>query len=248
MLSKIGILLMGLFVAGGSFAAQPQELFSSNRDSVLSGDCYKIEGCYFGVGTAIVRTSQSASDNFAKEKAVQAAKSNLISRKSIENVSWPNAIDKTCVAVLSQLAARYISVQSSVSGIEVLSIEKTGANAYIAVVSVPEANLRNVPDTSFEEIRSLFLDPHWLKSNFKSHPQELYQFYLTQKKLPESLAGVGFDNWNELQLDLFCGIPHHIANTNAAPGSVETERRSTGDAFPQKDSEFIGNVNDTIGF
>ena len=202
-------------VAGGSFAAKPQEAFSSNRDSVLAGDCYKADGYYFGVGSGIVRSARSASDNFAKEKAVQDAKSCLLGRKAVEGVAWPKSLDSHSIAVLSRLVYKYVTVRASISEIEVISVEKTDAVAYTAVVAASDANLKTVPRASFDEVKQILLDPHRLKANFMKHPKELYDFYLTQKKLPDELSKIDFTDWNAEQLDLFCGIPQPNVNTNA---------------------------------
>ena len=63
---NIALSFVVALVAGGSFAAKPQETFTNNRDCILAGDCYKAGGYYFGVGNGIVRSTRSASDNFAK--------------------------------------------------------------------------------------------------------------------------------------------------------------------------------------
>ena len=240
-------------VAGGSFAAKLQETFNNNRESILAGACYKEGGYYFGIGNGIVRSSRSASDNFAKEKAVQDAKSNLIGRKVVEGVSWPKSLDNHLIAVLSELAYKHVSVQVSVGEIEVISVEKTGSAVYTAVVAASEENLKNVPYASFDEVKLILLDPYRLKANFKKHSRELYEFYLTQKKLPNELAGIDFASWNAEQLDLFCGIPRPNVNTNAVVEKVKmntlgVRHSEAKEPNGAKQKEFIGNINETIEF
>ena len=246
MRSNILALLVAL-VAGGGFAAQPQETFDNNRENILSGDCYKVGGYYFGVGRGIIRTTRSASDNFAKEKAVQDAQANLVGRKAMEGVIWPDSLDKHSVAILERLALRFVSVQTDIGGAVVVSVEKSGVAMYTAVVAAPESNLQNVPRASLDEIKLGMLNPHWLKSNFKKSPKELYQFYLTQKKLPEELAGIAYADWSEEQLDVFCGVPRVVAATNAVPNKVDggARNKSGGTGGGQG---FVGNINETIDF
>ncbi len=251
---NIALSFVVALVAGGSFAAKPQETFNNNRERILAGDCYKTGGYYFGVGIGIVRSARSASDNFAKEKAVQDAKSNLICRKAVEGVVWPKSLDKHSIAVLSQLAYKYVTVQASVSEIEVISVEKTDAVAYTAVVAVSEENLTTVPRASFDEVKLIPLNPHRLKISFKKHPKELYDFYLTQKKLPDELSGINFVDWNAEQLDLFCGTPKPSVTTNAVIEKVEEEMLGARHSEPEtqngaaKDKGFIVNINETIEF
>lgn len=247
MLSKAISLFVIALVAGGGLAAQPQEAFDNNRENILSGDCYKVGGYYFGVGRGVVRTTRSASDNFAKEKAVQDAQANLVGRKAMESVIWPDSLDKQSVSVLERLALRFVSVRADVDGVVTVSVEKSGAAMYTAVVAAPESNLQHVQRASFDEIKLGMLNPHWLKSNFKKSAKELYQFYLTQKKLPDGLAGTAYADWSDEQLDMFCGIPRVVAGTNAVPSKVEGETRGKGDGAGGG-QEFIGNVNETIGF
>ena len=251
---NIALSFVVALAAGGSFAAKPQEIFNINRESILAGDCYKAAGYYFGVGNGIIRSARSASDNFAKEKAVQDAKSNLICRKAIEGVVWPKLLDKHSIAVLSQLAYKYVTVQASVGEIEVISVEKTDALAYTAVVAVSEENLTTVPRASFDEVKLILLNPHRLKISFKKYPKVLYDFYLTQKKLPDELSGINFIDWNAEQLDLFCGIPKPSATTNAVGENVEVEmlgarhlelETQNGAA---KDKGFTDYINETIEF
>ena len=247
MLSKLIPVVVITLVAGVGFAAQPQETFDNNRGDILSGECYKVGGYYFGVGRGVIRTTRSASNNFAKEKAVQDAQANLIGRKAIEGVVWPDSLDKHSVAALERLALRFVSVQADIDGVVTVSVEKSGAAMYIAVVAAPESNLQRVERTSFDEIKLGLLNPHWLKSNFKKSPQELYRFYLTQKKLPEELVGIPYVDWSDTQLDMFCGVPRVVVETNAAPGKLEGEVRCKGSGAGGG-LEFIGNVNETIGF
>ena len=251
---NIALSFVVALAAGGSSAAKPQETFNINRESILAGACYKAGGYYFGVGNGIVRSARSASDNFAKEKAVQDAKSNLIGRKSVEGVVWPKLLDKHSIDVLSQLVYKYVTVQASVSEIEVISVEKTDAVAYTAVVAASEDNLTTVPRASFDEVKSILLNPHRLKISFKRHPKELYDFYLTQKRLPDELSGINFTEWNDEQLDLFCGIPKPNVTTNAVVEKVEVD--TLGERPPESEKQngaakgkgFIGNINETIEF
>ncbi len=250
---NIALSFVAALVAGGSFAAKPQETFNNNRDAILAGDCHKAGGYYFGVGTGIVRSSRSASDNFAKEKAVQDAKSSLIGRKAVEGIVWPRPLDDHSIAVLSELACKYVPVRASVSEIEVISVEKTASAVYTAVVAASEEDLKNVPGASFDEMKSILLDPHRLKTNFEKYPGELYNFYLTQKKLPDELAGIDFASWNAEQLDLFCGIPRPNVNTNGVVENVEVDTlgvRHSEATEPNgvKQKKFIGNINETVGF
>lgn len=251
---NIALLFVFALAAGGSFAVKPQETFSLNRESIISGVCYKAGGYYFGVGNGIARSARSASDNFAKEKAVQDAKSNLIGRKSVEGVVWPKSLDRHSIDVLSQLAHKYVTVQASVSEIEVISVEKTDAVAYTAVVAASEDNLATVPCTSFDDVRSILLNPHRLKISFKRYPKELYDFYLTQKKLPDELSGINFTEWNAEQLDLFCGIPKPSVTTNAVVEKVEVDSSGARHLEPEKqngaakEKGIIGNINETIEF
>lgn len=246
MRSNILALLVAL-VAGGGFAVLPQETFDNNRENILSGDCYKVGGYYFGVGRGVIRTTRSASDNFAKEKAVQDAQANLVGRKAMEGVIWPDSLDKHSVSTLERLALRFVSVKADIDGIVVVSVEKSGAAMYTAVVAAPESNLQHVQRASFDEIKLGMLNPHWLKSNFRKSAKELYQFYLTQKKLPDELVGTAYADWSDEQLDVFCGIPRVVAATNAVPGKVEGEACGKGDGV-EEGKEFTGNVNETIGF
>ena len=236
--------------AGGSFAATPQETFSNNREVILAGDRYKAGGCYFGVGKGVARSSQSVSIEFAKEKAVQDAKSNLLGRKAVEGVAWPKTLGDCAIAALSRLVYRYVTVQATVSEIEVISVEQTDAASYTAVVAASEESLRNVPCASFDEVKQILLSPHRLKAIFKKYPRESYEFYLTQKKLPDELAGIDFENWNDEQLDLFCGIPRPDINTNAVADKVEGPGTSASGMQngAAMESGVIGNINETIGF
>ena len=251
---NIALSFVVALVAGGSFAAKPQEAFNNNRDCILAGDCYKAGGYYFGVGNGIVRSARSASDNFAKEKAVQDAKSNLIGRKAVEGVAWPKTLSDDTTTVLSRLAYRYITVQATVSEIEVILVEKTDDSAYTAVVAASEGNLKKVPCASFDEVKLILLSPHRLKKNFRKYPKELYEFCLTQKKLPGELAGIDFANWNDEQLNLFCGVPQPNINTNAVVGTVEEDASGTRRSEFEKqndstkDKGFIVNINETIEF
>lgn len=247
MLSKAIALFVIAIVAGGGFAAKPQEVFDNNRENILSGACYKAGGYYFGVGRGAVRSAHSASDNFAKEKAVQDAQANLVGRKAMEGVIWPDSLDKHSVAILERLALRFVSVQTDIGGVVVVSVEKSGVAMFTAVVAAPESNLQNVPRASLDEIKSGLLNPHWLKSNFKKSAKELYQFYLTQKKLPDGLVGTAYADWSDEQLDMFCGIPRVVVDTNAVPEKVEGEVRGRGDGAGGG-QKFIGTVNETIGF
>lgn len=251
---NITLLFIVALVAGGSFAAKPQEAFGINRESILSGDCYKAGGYYFGVGKGIARSTKSASDNFAKEKAVQDAKASLVGRKAVEGVLWPQSLDTNSIAVLSQLAYRYVTVQASVSEIEVISVEKAGDMTYTAVVAASEENLATVPNASLDEVKQILLNPYRLRVGFKKYPKELYDFYLTQKKLPDALWGINFTDWNADQLDLFCGIPKPSVSTNAVVEEVEVDMLGAGRSEPEKqdgtaqDKGFVGNINETIGF
>ncbi len=251
---NIALSFVVALAAGGGFAAKPQETFNINRESILVGDCHKAGGYYFGVGNGIVRSARSASDNFAKEKAVQDAKSNLICRKAVEGVVWPKSLDKHSIAVLSQLAYKYVTVQASVREIEVISLEKTDAATYTAVVAASEEDLKNVPCASFDEVKQILLSPYRLKLSFKKYPKELYEFYLTQKRLPDDLAGMDFAYWNDEQVDLFCGIPRANVNTNEIAEKVEMDTLGSRQSESEKqngtlnDHEFIGNLNETIGF
>lgn len=246
MRSNILALLVAL-VAGGGFAAQPQETFDNNRENILSGDCYKVGGYYFGVGRGVIRTTRSASDNFAKEKAVQDAQANLVARKAIEGVVWPDTLDKHSVSTLERLALRFVSVKADIDGVVVVSVEKSGAAMYTAVVAAPESNLQHVQRVLFDEIKLGMLNPHWLKSNFRKSAKELYQFYLTQKKLPDELVGTAYADWSDEKLDMFCGIPRVVADTNAVSSKVDGEvrgkRGGTGGG-----QGFVGNINETIDF
>jgi len=221
-------------------------VFDGNREAVLSGDCYKAGGYYFGVGIGVVRTNRSASDNFAKEKASQDAKANLICRKAVEDLVWPQTLDKQSTRVLAKLAARAVSVQADVSGIVDVSLEKTGPAVYTAVVAAPESKLKNVPRASFEEVKKCLLNPHWLKVHFKNSPKELYEFYQTQKELPESLVGISYANWDDAQLDLFCGIPHPNVCTNAIPSGPVQGEKNIGTKLPAKEEGVTGNLNETF--
>ena len=251
---NIALSFVVALAAGGSFAAKPQETFNINREAILAGGCYKVGGYYFGVGKGVARTSQSASIDFAKAKAEQDAKSNLIGRKAVEGVVWPKSLDTHSIAVLSQLAYKYVTVQASVSEIEVISVEKTDAVTYTAVVAVSEENLTTVPRASFDEVKLILLNPHRLKISFMKYPKELYDFYLTQKKLPDELLGINFTYWNAEQLDLFCGIPKTSVTTNAVVENVEVEMLGARHSEPEKqngaakDKGFIGNINETIEF
>lgn len=251
---NIALSVVVALAAGGGFAAKPQEAFNINRASILAGDCYKAGGYYFGVGNGVIRSARSASDNFAKEKAVQDAKSNLIGRKAVEGVIWPKTLDKHSIDVLSQLAYKYVTVQASVSEIEVVSVEKTDAVAYTAVVAASEENLTAVPRASFDEVKLILLNPHRLKISFKRYPKELYDFYLTQKKLPDELSGINFTDWNAEQLDLFCGIPKPSVTTNAVVEKVEVDTLGVKHSEPEKqngvakEEGIIGNINETIEF
>lgn len=250
---NIALSFVVALVAGGSFAAKPQETFNNNRERILAGDCYKTGGYYFGVGIGIVRSARSASDNFAKEKAVQDAKSNLICRKAVEGVVWPKTLGEHTIAALSRLVYRYITVQATVNEIEVISVEKTDDASYTAVVAALEENLKNVPCASFDEVKLILLSPHRLKANFKKYPKETYEFYLTQKKLPDELVGIDFVNWNDDQLDLFCGVPRPNVNTNAVTEKVEAD--TVGARHSESENQngvkgkgFTGNINETIEF
>ena len=251
---NIALSFVVALVAGGSFAAKPQETFNNNHQRILAGDCYKAGGYYFGVGNGIVRSTRSASDNFAKEKAVQDAKSNLIGRKAVEGVAWPKTLSDDTITVLSRLAYRYVTVQATVSEIEVILVEKTDNSAYTAVVAASEENLKNVPCASFDEVKLILLSPHRLKANFRKYSKELYEFYITQKKLPDELVGIDFANWNDEQLNLFCGIPQSNVNTNVVAGKVEEDVLGTRHSEFEKqnnstkDKGFIVNINETIGF
>lgn len=251
---NIALSFVVALVAGGSFAATPQEAFGIHRESILSGDCYKAGGYCFGVGKGIARSTRSASDNFAKEKAVQDAKSSLVGRKAVEGVLWPKSLDTNSIAVLSRLAYRYVTVQARVSEIEVISVEKAGAMAYTAVVAASEENLATVSNASIDEVKQILLNPYRLKVGFKKYPKELYAFYLTQKKLPDELLGINFTDWNEDQLDLFCGIPKPSVSTNAVVEKVDVDTLGAGRSEPEKqdgtaqDKGFVGNINETIGF
>ena len=246
MLSKDIALLVIALVAGG-FAAQPQVAFDNNRENILSGNCYKVGGYYFGVGRGVVRTTRSTSDNFAKEKAVQDAQASLVGRKAMEGVIWPNSLDKHSVAILKRLALRFVSLQADIDGVVVVSVEKSGVAMYTAVVAAPESNLQYVQRASFDEIKSGLLNPHWLKSNFKKSAKELYQFYLTQKKLPDELVGTAYADWSDEQLDIFCGIPRVVVNTNSVPSKVEGKTRGKSDGAEVRQG-FVGNINETIDF
>ena len=246
MLSKDIALFVIALVAGG-FAAQPQEAFDNNRENILSGNCYKVGGYYFGVGRGVVRTTRSTSDNFAKEKAVQDAQASLVGRKAMEGVIWPNSLDKHSVAILKRLALRFVSVRADIDGVVVVSVEKSGVAMYTAVVAAPESNLQYVQRASFDEIKSGLLNPHWLKSNFKKSAKELYQFYLTQKKLPDELVGTAYADWSDKHLDIFCGIPRVVVDTNSVPSKVEGKTRGKSDGAEGRQG-FVGNINETIDF
>lgn len=250
---NIALSFVVALAAGGSFAATPQETFNNNRESILAGNCCKTGSYYFGVGNGIVRSARSASDNFAKEKAVLDAKSNLIGRKAVEGVAWPKTLGDRTIAALSRLAYRSVTVQATVSEIEVISVEKTDAATYTAVVAASEEDLKNVPCASFDEVKQILLNPYRLKLNFKRYPKELYEFYLTQKQLPDELVGMDFADWNDEQVDLFCGIPRANVNTNAIAEKVEMDtldarHSESEDQDGVTDDGVVGNINETIEF
>jgi hypothetical protein len=244
-------------VSGGILAASPQVIFNNNQKNILSGDWIKAEGFYFGVGDSVARTRQSTSQDFAKQKAIQDAKSMLVNRKALEGVAWPKNIKSGTVKVLSRVMSQMISVRSKVSDVETLCVDEIEKSKYRAVVFVAEKNLKNVPFVSFEEVKKILLDPHWLKANFKRFSQELYEFYITQKELPKELEGIDFKNWNSEQLDLFCGITRVVKNDVGMKDSYakrESEakilnndkRDKEGDI--RKNHESVTVINETIGF
>ena len=251
---NVALSFVAALVAGGSFAAKPQEIFTNNRAAILAGDCYKTGSYYFGVGKGVARSSQSASTDFAQAKAVQDAKSNLIGRKAVEGVAWPKTLGDHTIAALARLVYRYVTVRATVSEIEVISVEKTDAASYMAVVAASEENLKNVPCASFDEVKLILLSPHRLKANFKKYPKELYDFYLTQKKLPDELSGINFTDWNAEQQNLFFGIPKPSDTTNAVIEKVEVDTLDARHSEPEKqngaakDNGFIVNINETIDF
>lgn len=259
---NIACLAIVVLVAGGSFAAKPQVVFGESREAILAGDCYKSGGFYFGVGKGVVRSDGSASDNFAKVKAVQDAKVDLVCRKAVDDVVWPRALDSNSIAVLSRLVYRHITVQASVCEMEVVFLEKSDNLTYTAVVAASEESLKSVSHVSFDVIKSVLLSPHRLKAYFKKHPRELYVLYLTQKQLPEALVGVDFTVWNDEQLDLFCGVPRCNANANAVGNAnVVGEEEMTAGVLDNagnmergeqngagKGKSAVGNINETIEF
>lgn len=260
--SNVLVVLMSCLMAGGTYAATPFEAFKSNREAVLSGQCLISEGCRFGIGTATPKNSSTASEGAAKEKARLQAQVNLICRKAAEGIAWPDAIGPSLRPVLAACVASRLSLTATVSGVETVYSSRDDSGRHTVVVAAPESSLEGVRGASFADVQRLLLDGHWLKRHMSGpHAKELYEFYLTQKPLPDALKGTEFMSWNEIQMNLFCGLPPPVVSSNCQPtiNGCATNNLTTAAVAIQEEEEEIhpefilppyatGNENETIGF
>lgn len=244
---KFALLGILIHMASGIFAASPYELFKTNRDLICSERCYYINGIYFGIGKAMARTENSASENFARKKAVLNAQNDLIITRAIEGIVWPKGLSESTIVVLKKITKDVIELKVKVSGIEVLTTKKVDDTTYIAVVSASKESLSKVPRISIEEISRQILNPYWLRRNFEKYPEALYEFYRTQRDLPSELANIPYDTWTNQQIDLFCGIfdkpEKSVSNLGEKISGVDSANK---DALTK--GVINVNENETIGF
>lgn len=243
---KIAVFFMFAILAGCIIASPPEVVFDNNREKILSGTFASIGGYCFGTGSVMVMSGTSQSAKIAAEKSVLQATVNVIVHKALVAVDWPSSVSDETKRVLQESLARRLALRKSISGVQTVFSEEYSGGRFVSVVSLPDDQVQDA-ECTIEQAEKILLDPHWLRRNFKKNAPALYEFYLARKKLPTELVGTAYADWSDEQLDMFCGIPRVVADTNAVPCKVEGEARGNGDGVGDR-TEFTGNVNETIGF
>ncbi len=146
------------FMASVSFgvaAATPNEVFSANKEQILSGTCFQADGYCFGVGKVMPRSAKPNAIKAAANKAALEATANLVCRKAVASVVWPDNMAPDERQRLSQLVSGRITLTATIQGILTVYSKGDSNSVQTVVVSAPEKNLSGVPALSYAKIQQI---------------------------------------------------------------------------------------------
>lgn len=150
-------LLVTIALSCGSLrAATPAGAFEANRDSVLSGKCVEADGVMFGIGVARPRSDSSASRLAAREKARLAAKANLIARKVICGIVWPDNVDIDRRREIVEKVVPFVSAKATVKGLESVYSNSEPDGQATAVVAAPIDGVAGIGTITYADAMKFF--------------------------------------------------------------------------------------------
>ena len=152
----IALVAMVALTCGSLSAATPSVAFSANRDAILSGECTEADGISFGIGVASPRSDSARSKSAAVEKAKLAAKANLIVRKAIGAIVWPDDIDADRRLEIAAKIGPFASAKAQVTGLESVHSFVDANGRSTVVVAVPSGNISGVKALTYAEALKLF--------------------------------------------------------------------------------------------
>lgn len=168
----IALLAMVALTCGSLLAATPSVVFAANRNAVLSGECVEADGISFGVGIASPRADSARSKSAALEKAKLAAKANLIVRRAIGAIVWPDDVDADRRLEIAKIIGPLASAKAQVTGLESVhsSVDANGRST--VVVAVPSGNISGVKALTYADALKLFEESKRRAQTLETQPTE----------------------------------------------------------------------------
>ena len=152
----ITLVAMIALTCGSLSAATPSVVFAAKRDAVLSGECTEADGVLFGVGVASPCSDSARSKSAAVEKARLVATANLIVRKAIGTIVWPDDVDADRRLEIAAKIGPFVSAKAKVAGVESVhsSVDVNGRST--VVVAVHSGSICGVKALTYAEALKLF--------------------------------------------------------------------------------------------
>lgn len=156
MRSDIALFGIAVLTCGSLWAAAPSVAFAGNRDRVLSGECHEADGVVFGVGISRPRSDSSASRQAAREKARLAAKANMVLRRALRGVAWPDDVDVDRRREIVDKIEPFVSAKAVVKGLESVYSNVEADGRTTVVVAAPVDGVKGTSPISYADALELF--------------------------------------------------------------------------------------------
>ncbi len=139
----------------GVVASTPNEIFEKYKDKILAGECFAAEGICFGLGKVKSRSSNPTALKMLDDKAQLLAVDNLIARKAISKIDWPQNIVDEERQRLAILVAQNLSVNAKIRGVIYPYVQRGADGVAVAVAMVPESLLCGVKELRYVDVERI---------------------------------------------------------------------------------------------
>ena len=156
MRSDFASLALIVLTCGSLMAAAPSATFAANQDRILSGECFEADGVLFGVGVARPRNDSTASRQAAREKALLAAKVNLIVRKAISGIRWPDDVSEDRRREIIEEIAPFVSAKAVVKGLETVYLNVEADGRTMVVVALPSGSATGIRTITYVDTMKFY--------------------------------------------------------------------------------------------